>query len=86
MAEHTDENEAGGNYQVLIEGRAHDWHKDTITVAEIRELGGLPEDRPVIEVDLQDNQMRVLAEDAVHEPAELEPGKGVAKRINFRSG
>lgn len=86
MVEHTDEGEAGSNYQVLIEGRAYDWHKGTITVPEIRELGGLPEDRPVIQIDLQDAQMRVLEEDAVHEPVELEPGKGVAKRINFRAG
>lgn len=73
-------------FQVLIEGRAYDWDKNTITVPEIRELAGLPADRPVIEVDLQDNAMRVLAEDDVHEPVELQPGKGVTKRVNFRRG
>lgn len=80
------ENQAAGNYQVLIEGAAYDWHKDTISVPEMRELGGLPKDRPVIQVDLQDNQMRVLAEDDVHQPVPLEPGKGVTKRVNFKRG
>lgn len=75
-----------GAYQVLVEGQAYDWHKSTISVPEIRELGGLPADRPVIRVDLQDHAMRVLAEDDVHEPVPLQPGKGVSKRVNFQRG
>lgn len=74
------------HYQVLIEGAAYDWHKESISVPEMRQLAGLPEDRPIIQVDLQDNEMRVLSEDDVHRPVQLEPGKGVTKRVNFKRG
>lgn len=75
-----------GPYHVMIEGTVYDWHKESISVPEIRQLGGLPEDRSVVEVDLQTNETRKLAEDDVHHPAELEPGKGVSKRVNFQRG
>lgn len=86
MAETPGTDQDTGTYQLLIEGQAYDWHKDTITVPEIRELAGLPEDRPVIQVDLRDNSMRVLKDDDVHEPVPLEPGKPVTKRVNFWRG
>lgn len=77
---------SSATYQVLIEGAAYDWHKESISVPEMRQLAGLPEDRPIIQVDLQDNEMRVLSEDEIHRPVELEPGKGVTKRVNFKRG
>lgn len=86
MAEQHSDTSQAGTYQVLIEGVAYDWHKATISVPEMRDLAGLPSDRPVIEVDLQDNVMRVLSEDEVHHPVPLEPGKGVTKRVNFKRG
>lgn len=88
MAEHTstDEGEDTARHQMLIEGEAHDWHKGTITVDEIRELGGLSTDRPVVRVDLQTNDRVVMDDDEVHELPELDPGKGVSKRVNFASG
>lgn len=86
MNEQKSEAADAATYQVLIEGVAYDWHKDTISVPEMRELGGLPTDRPIIEVNLQDNEMRVLSEDDVHRPVPLEPGKGVTKRVNFKRG
>lgn len=82
----SDPQPGSGSYQVLIEGAAYDWHKDVISVPEMRQLAGLPEDRPIIQVDLQDNEMRVLSEDDVHRPVQLEPGKGVTKRVNFKRG
>jgi hypothetical protein len=45
-------------YEVMIEGEAHPWAKDTISVTEIRELGKLPADAPVIEQDLRDGSER----------------------------
>lgn len=75
-----------GDYNVLIEGEVHSWNKDSITVPEIRELGGLPADCSVVQVDLQDDSKRTLAEDDVHHLDKLEAGKRVKKRVNFRRG
>jgi len=70
-------------YEVDIEGQIHPWDHDTITVPELRTLGGYGPDQQMIEVDLQDNTEQVLAEDAV---VELKPGKGFAKKVQFKRG
>lgn len=74
---------AGPTFQVNIEGTLFEWTSDTITVQQIRELGGLPNDLPVIEVDLKDNSERTLAEDEV---VTLKPGMGFAKKVGFQRG
>lgn len=73
----------GPKFEVNIEGQLYPWNRDTITVPEIRGLGGLPENVPVIEVDLRDNTERTLAEDEV---VELKPGKGFGKKVTFQRG
>ena len=73
-------------YEVMIEGKAHPWNKDSISVADIRELGGLSSDVPVIEEDLRDGTERMLAGDEVLQPGRIEPGKRPTKRVNFRQG
>ena len=73
-----------GQYEVLIEGKAHPWDKDTISVADIRQLGNLPPDIPVVEEDLRDGTERTLTEDEVLHPGKLEAGKRPTKRVNFR--
>ncbi len=70
-------------YQVDIEGQVHEWPRETITVAELRNLGGFSTDQQMIEVDLKDNSERVLVED---ETIELKPGKGFAKKVSFKRG
>ncbi len=70
-------------FEVNIEGALYPWDKETITVPEIRELGKLPTDLPVIEVDLKDNTERTLAEDEI---VELKPGKGFGKKVSFKRG
>jgi hypothetical protein len=77
-------NEAAGRYEVNIEGHIHPWDKDTISVAEIRELGGIPSDSPVASVNLEDNSEETLAEDAVHNLVPLEEGKPLVKRKSFK--
>ena len=77
------EGTAGAPYEISIEGQTHPWGRDTISVAEIRELGGIPQDVDVVAVDLVDGGQRVLGEDAVHEIPPLQPGKPVVKRTNF---
>ncbi len=70
-------------YEINIEGTSHEWDRDTITVAELRQLGGLPADQEMIEVDLKDNSERVLGEG---ETINLKPGKGFAKKVGFKRG
>ncbi len=74
------------SHEVMIEGKAHPWDKDTISVADIRALGGLPADSAVIEEDLRDGTERTLDEDEVLQPGRIEPGKRPTKRVNFRQG
>lgn len=80
-------NPPGGDVEVTfridIEGQIHDWHRSTITVPEIRQLGDLPSDQPVIEIDLKTNTERTLAEDEV---VQLRPGLGFAKKVRFKRG
>lgn len=80
--EHTGpETAAGPKYFVDIEGEVHEWDRETITVPEIRTLGSLPTDQPVIEVNLKDNTERTLAEDEV---VTLKPGHGFAKKVRWK--
>jgi hypothetical protein len=72
-------------YEVLIEGKAYPWNKDTISVDDIRKLGNLASDAPVVEENLRDGTERILPEDDVLRPGKLEEGKRPTKRVNFRS-
>jgi hypothetical protein len=70
-------------YLIDIEGTKYPWNRDTITVPEIRELGSLPADLPVIEVDLHKGTERTLAEDEV---VRIRPGQGFSKKVSYRRG
>lgn len=74
---------AGPRYEVNVEGAIKPWDKPTISVPEIRQLGGFPPEQPVLEVNLKDNTERTLGEDEV---VELKPGQGFAKKVSFRRG
>ena len=74
---------AGPKYIIDIEGSKYPWDEDTITVPQIRELGGLPPDLPVIEVDLQSGADRELQEDEV---VHIKPGQGFSKKVSFKRG
>jgi hypothetical protein len=79
-------------FSVMIEGKVRAWGKRTISVPEIRSLGGLPNDRPVLEMEMAGGEdygpitERVLKEDEVHELVPLEPGKPHAKHVTFMGG
>ena len=79
-------------FSVMIEGKVHAWDKNTISVPEIRSLGGLPDDRPVLEMEMAGGEdygpitERALKEDEVHELVPLEPGKPHAKHVTFMGG
>lgn len=74
---------SGPKFEVNIEGQFYPWDSTTITVPEIRQLGSLPDDLPVVEVDLKDNTERTLAEDEV---VELKPGQGFGKKVRYQRG
>ena len=76
----------GTSYEIMIEEQTHPWGRNTISTAEIRALGRLPEDSEVVAVDLTDGSERALGEDDVHELPPLEPGKPDMKRMNFKRG
>lgn len=80
----TDASSDGPKYDVWIEDTIHPWDKDTISLAEIRELGGLPADCPMAAVDLVAETELPLSEDAVHEVRQRDPGKPLVKRTRFR--
>jgi hypothetical protein len=74
---------AGPRYVVNVEGVDHDWLSPTITVTDIRNLGGFATTDPVIEVDLKDNSERTLSENEV---VDIKPGIGFGKKIKFKRG
>jgi hypothetical protein len=73
----------GPKFHIDIEGTLHDWDEDTITVPQLRNLGGLPQNVPVLEIDLKDNSQRELAEDEV---VQLRPGLGFSKKVRYQRG
>jgi len=73
----------GPKFVVNVEGVDHPWDRDTITVPEIRQLGGFASTDPVIEVDDKENTERTLPEGEV---VELKPGKGFGKKVRFKRG
>ncbi|MBV8997092.1 MAG: hypothetical protein JO287_26125 [Pseudonocardiales bacterium] len=72
------------DYEVLIEGKAYPWSKDTISVSDIRELAKMPSGAQVVEENLRDGTERPLTEGDVLRPVKLEAGKSPTKRVNFR--
>lgn len=73
-------------YDVNVEGKIHPWSKETISVSEIRELGGFPAGSQVVAVDLADNAETPLPEDAVHPVVKREEGKPLIKKMSFKRG
>lgn len=73
---------AGQKFYVDIEGREYEWDKSTITVAEIRLLGGLPSDQPVVTEDPEGRE-RTLAENEV---VTIRPGHRHGRAPKYKRG
>lgn len=50
---------------------------------EIRKLGNLTGDQPIVEVNLKENTERELREDEV---ITLKPGRGYARKVRYQRG
>ena len=75
--------EQGPKYFVNLEGAEKPWDEPTIKVPEIRELAGWDTTQPIVEVNLDDNTERTLAET---DTVTLKPGHGFSKKIKFQRG
>lgn len=73
---------AGKKFFVNVEGTEHEWDKDTITVPEIRTLGDIPADLPVIQ-ESPDGTERTLDENEV---VTLQPGHRHGRAAKYRRG
>jgi Multiubiquitin len=73
----------GPKYFVNLEGAEYPWDRETITVPEIRALADWDASQPIVEVNLEDNTERTLADD---ETVTLKPGHGFAKKVKFQRG
>jgi multiubiquitin len=73
----------GKVFEVNIEGRIHEWTHSTISVPQIRQLGGLPDNQPVIEIHFHPNTERTLGENEI---VELKPGHGFGKKVGSKRG
>ncbi len=73
---------AGQKFYVNIEGTEYEWPKDTITVPEIRTLGNLPPDQPVISEDPQGTE-RTLKEDEI---VTIKPGHRIGRAPKYKRG
>ena len=74
--------QAGKKYFVNIEGTEYPWDKETITTQEIRTLGNLPTDLPVI-VEQPDGTERTLGE---NEMIEIKPGHRHGRAPKYKRG
>ncbi|MFH1882187.1 MAG: multiubiquitin domain-containing protein [Planctomycetota bacterium] len=79
---HENNEHSGKKYFVNIEGTEYPWDKETITVAEIRALGNLPQNLPVVE-EFPDGTERTLAEG---EAVQLKPGHRFGRAPKFKRG
>ncbi len=79
----TETTQQSTRFQVDIEGTAHPWEAATITVAQIRQLGGFDPGQQIVEVNLKDNTERTLSEGEV---VQLKPDHGFGKKVRFKRG
>ena len=73
----------GPKYEINIEGTDYPWGTGTITVPQIRDLGDIPSDQQIQEINLETQEERTLGADEI---VTLEPGRGYSKRVKFQRG
>jgi len=76
------EDRGGKQFFVNIEGKEYEWAGETITVSDIRRLGNIPSDQPLVE-ELPDGSERTLAADAT---IDLKPGHRFGRAPRYKRG
>jgi hypothetical protein len=69
-------------YYANVEGKEHLWNNETISVAELRALGNLPQRLPVVE-EFPDGTERTLKDGEI---VELKPGHRYGRAPKFKRG
>ncbi|MHB8732281.1 MAG: hypothetical protein ACYDAB_10895 [bacterium] len=76
------EQEVGQKFFANVEGTDYPWARDTITVTEIRHLGNIPADVPVLEESPEGTE-RTLPENEI---VTLKPGHRHGRAAKYRRG
>ncbi len=74
--------EAGKKYFINIEGTEYSVDQETITVADIRRLGNIPADQPIVE-ETVDGTERTLGEGEI---ITLQPGHRYGRAPRYKRG
>lgn len=77
MSEH-----GGPKFYVNIEGTEYEWRSDSIGVSQIRELGSIPADQPIVE-ETPDGSERTLSPNDV---IQLKPGHRYGRAPRYKRG
>lgn len=67
---------------LFIEGKEYPWDQDSIAARQIAELGGWDMGQGVIEIDNDNNERTLGAEEVV----EIKPGRAFGKRHRWKRG
>jgi hypothetical protein len=74
--------EVDQKFSINVEGTDHPWDQDTITIPEIRRLGNIPADVPVLEESPEGTE-RTLPENEI---VTLKPGHRHGRAAKYRRG
>jgi hypothetical protein len=82
VTEMASKEKVGQKFYVNIEGAEYPWDKDTITAQDIRSLGGIPADVPILQ-EAPDGTERTIGE---NEAIALQPGHRLGRAAKYRRG
>lgn len=82
MAHQESASESAPKYVLVIEGKEYPWDSETISAAQIAALGGWDISQGVIEVDKNNNERTLGANEVV----QLKPGLGFGKKHKWKRG
>jgi hypothetical protein len=68
--------------EIEVEGKKHRWHKETISIVEVANLGGWSAAEGVLHIDPENNERSLGANEVVC----VEIGVSFAKKVRFRRG